>query len=297
VRTSISAEPRTLLATAFALAAFAANSILCRLALAPNSAGADRIDPATFTSIRLVSGAIVLALIVALHARRKANEAGDWVSGAMLFLYAVAFSFAYLGLTAGTGALILFGSVQATMLGVTIVGKQRPSPRQWIGLALAVGGLVYLLAPGLSAPPLDRALLMTVAGVAWGVYSLRGRTVSEPVLATAGNFLRAAPFALIVSVAFFASTKVTAHGALLALTSGAITSGLGYVIWYTALPALGATRAAIVQLLVPVLAAVGGVVLLSETLTERLVIAAAVTLSGVAFAMFRPARQPEPAKT
>lgn len=270
---------RVALLTLLAVTAFAANSILCRVALADNS-----IDPATFTGIRLASGALTLALIVWAQ-RGKPMEKGDWTSGFLLFAYAIAFSLAYIGLTAGTGALLLFGSVQATMLIVSLTDGHRPKPIEWLGLALALGGLVYLVSPGLASPPLIRALLMIAAGIAWGFYSLRGRGVSQPVLATAGNFVRAAPMA-IIPIAFYANQlHLTQSGVLWAVLSGAVTSGLGYVIWYAALPHLGGVRAAIVQLTVPIIAAVGGILLLGELLTPRLLIAGLVTLGGVALAM------------
>jgi drug/metabolite transporter (DMT)-like permease len=276
---------KLLLLTVLALTAFAANSILCRLALASHE-----IDPASFTLIRLSSGALVLALIVAVRDRSGPLKHGNWLSALMLFAYAIAFSFAYLGLTAGTGALILFGSVQATMLIVAIATKQNPTPLQWVGLAIALAGLVYLVSPGLAAPPLERALLMSIAGIAWGFYTLLGRGVADPVGATAGNFVRAAPFAFLPIVA----SRVTLGEAAVwwALLSGAVTSGLGYVIWYAALPGLGATRAAVVQLLVPIIAAAGGVLLLGEVLTTRILIAAALTISGVALAVFAKAAPP-----
>ncbi|MFI5384824.1 MAG: DMT family transporter [Fimbriimonadales bacterium] len=301
---------KTLLLTAFTLIAFAANSILCRLAL-----GTREIDPASFTTLRLVSGAAVLAVIVAVRngrisfkvARVKPQVSSgmphgsgfevpnsklqtpnwsSWLSGVMLFAYAAAFSFAYLGLKAGTGALILFGSVQATMILAAIFGGHRPRPLEWIGLAVALGGLLYLVVPGLAAPPIMSAALMAVAGVAWGVYSLRGRGVSDPTAATASNFLRAAPFAVVLSLVLIGREQGSASGFGWAALSGGVTSGLGYVLWYAALPGLGPTRAAVVQLAVPVLAAAGGVLLLGEELTMRLTVASAITLSGVAIAVF-----------
>jgi drug/metabolite transporter (DMT)-like permease len=282
--------------TALALVSFAANSILCRLALSPD---ASAIDPASFTAIRLVSGALVLVAILSLRALRTRVEGpdpqfGDWISGAMLFAYAAAFSLAYLGLKAGTGALILFGSVQATMLLAAIAQKQNPRPVEWIGLVLALAGLVYLVAPGLSAPPLDRAALMIFAGIAWGVYSLRGRSVSDPIRATAGNFVRAAPLGLLLLLASLTGAQASPRGVALAVASGALTSGIGYVLWYAVVPTLGATRAAILQLTVPILAAAGGVVLLGEVLTFRLALATLLTVSGVAVAIVaRRARQTE----
>lgn len=273
-------EPvKTVLFTALALVCFAANSILCRLALASHS-----VDPATFTAVRLLSGATVLSLIVFASGKRP-GQGGSWASGLMLFIYAIAFSLAYIKLGAGTGALLLFGSVQATMITASIVSKKHPSAGQWLGLVLAVAGLVWLVLPGLKAPPLDRALLMAVAGIAWGVYSVRGPGGNDPVASTAGNFLRAAPLAAIPILIMLSGLHASSRGLLWAVLSGAVTSGLGYVFWYTALPGLGSIRAAVVQLTVPVLAAAGGVLLLKEGLSFRLMVSAAIVLSGVALAL------------
>jgi drug/metabolite transporter (DMT)-like permease len=266
---------RTILFTALALVCFAANSILCRLALRSGS-----IDPAGFTAMRLLSGAVVLALIV-LASGKKPLKAGTWLSGGMLFLYAIAFGLAYVSLNAGTGALILFGSVQATMIIASMVAKKHPSPAQWIGLLLALGGLVYLVLPGLSSPPIDRALMMAVAGIAWGVYSLRGPGGDDAVASTAGNFLRATPLALIPLVLMLNQLHASPLGIMWAVLSGAVTSGIGYVFWYTALPGLGSIRGATVQLTVPVLTAAAGILLLHETLTPRLMISTAAILLGV----------------
>jgi drug/metabolite transporter (DMT)-like permease len=262
--------------TILALVCFAANSIFCRLAFASHS-----IDPASFTAIRVLSGAVMVSLIV-LASGKNPTKAGNWISGGLLFVYAIAFSLAYIKLGAGTGALILFGAVQVTMIVGSMFAKKSPTPLQWIGLAAALGGLIYLLMPGLSAPPLDRALLMALAGSAWGIYSIRGPGGSDPVSATAGNFLRALPLAVIPFALLFKDAHFSDHGVLLAVASGAITSGLGYVFWYTALPHLGAIRAAIVQLTVPILAAAGGILLLGETLKMRLLISGAIVLAGVA---------------
>jgi len=265
--------------TAIALVAFAGNSLLCRLALRGG-----HVDPAAFTLIRLGSGAAVLWLV--LHAgRRSTRIGGDWRAALALFIYAIAFSFAYTGLTAGTGALILFGAVQASMLLVGFLKGERPGPVQGLGLVLAVAGLVYLVLPGVEAPsPLDAALMLA-AGSAWGLYSLRGRRAGDPVAATAGNFLRAVPLAMASALLSVSRLDVDSLGWALALTSGVVTSGLGYVIWYTALKDLTATRAAVVQLSVPVIAALGGVLLLDEAFTLRLGVATCVILGGVALAI------------
>jgi drug/metabolite transporter (DMT)-like permease len=270
---------RTMALTVLAMLAFAANSLLCRLALQQSS-----IDAASFGSVRLVSGALLLWLIV--RWRHKPTTARkDWLAATMLWAYVAGFSFAYITLPAGSGALILFGAVQLTMFVAGLRAGERFTPAAWAGFALAVGGLLYLVSPGLTAPPLTGTLLMATAGIAWGVYSLRGRGAGEPVAATAGNFQRAAPLALVLSLVFASQFNVSRSGALLAIASGAITSGLGYVIWYAALPRLSALRAATVQLSVPPLAALGGVWLLSETLTPRLLLSSAAILGGIALVL------------
>jgi drug/metabolite transporter (DMT)-like permease len=275
---SISA--RTVLLTTVAMCAFAANSLLCRLALQQPS-----IDPASFASIRLVSGALALALIVRMKPGLSAPGRADWLAAAMLFAYVAFFSFAYLTLSAGTGALILFGAVQVTMFSAGLRAGETFRPMAWIGLVLAAAGLVYLVSPGLSAPPLLGAVSMAAAGVAWGVYSLRGRGITDPLAATASNFLRAAPFALVLSVLLAARVHADAAGVALAVASGALTSGIGYVVWFAALNGLSAMRAATVQLSVPPIAAFGGALLLSEAITPRLALASAVILGGIALVL------------
>jgi len=265
---------QTLALTAVAMLAFAGNSLLCRLALQHSG-----IDPASFTSVRLTSGALVLWALVRWRGQRPA---GDWGSAAALFVYAAAFSYAYLSLSAGTGALLLFGAVQATMLGWGLWHGQRLGRGQTAGLVLAMGGLVALLLPGVTAPPADGALLMTAAGVAWGVYSLRGRGAGDPTAVTAGNFVRASALAVPLALAALPWARVDVAGLLWALCSGAVTSGLGYAVWYTALKGLQPTSSASVQLSVPVLTALGGVALLSEPLTLRLVLCSAAILGGIA---------------
>lgn len=280
---------QTFLLTAVAMLAFAANSLLCRLALHQRG-----IDPASFGSIRLVSGAITLAVIVRLRSRRSAPVPADWLAASMLFAYVAFFSFAYLALSAGTGALILFGAVQLTMFSVGLRSGERFSPVAWGGLALAVAGLVYLLSPGVAAPPLFGAASMAVAGVAWGVYSLRGRGVADPLAATAGNFVRAVPFALVLSLLFAANTHADAAGVCLAVASGALTSGIGYAVWYAALRKLSAMRASTVQLSVPLIAAFGGMLFLSEAITPRLAVASAAILGGIALVLSSRAQKPGP---
>ncbi len=271
---------RTALLTAVAMIAFAANSLLCRLALQEPV-----IDPASFGSIRLVSGALTLALIVRMKSAPSQPGRADWLAAAMLFAYVAFFSFAYLTLSAGTGALILFGAVQITMFSVGLRAGEAFRPVAWAGFALAVAGLVYLVSPGLTAPPLLGAVLMATAGVAWGVYSLRGRGVGDPLAATARNFTRATVFALVLSLLLVTRAHVSAAGMALAIVSGAITSGLGYVVWYAALNRLSAMRAATVQLSVPPIAAFGGALLLAEPVTARLALASAAILGGIAIVL------------
>jgi drug/metabolite transporter (DMT)-like permease len=277
---------RTAAFTALALTAFAANSLLCRQAL-----GRSSIDAASFSTIRLGSGALALMALTWATRRGPIGLSGTWGSAAMLFLYAVPFSFAYLSLGAGTGALVLFGAVQSTMLGWALATGERPLVTQWIGLVLALGGLIYLVMPGLSAPPALGCMLMAIAGVAWGIYSLRGRSQADPLAETVGNFARAVPLAVVVTIATRAHANVGAYGLLLAVASGVLSSGLGYVAWYAALSGLTATNAAFVQLLVPVLAGAGGVALLGERITARLVLAAVLILGGVALALTRTERR------
>jgi drug/metabolite transporter (DMT)-like permease len=266
--------------TTFALIAFAANSVLCRLAL-----GKDAIDAASFTTIRLVCGALVLLIVNAAGKTGAAADRGNWTSALMLFLYAVTFSFAYISLNTATGALILFAAVQATMLIFAICKGERLGLTGSLGLFAALAGLTYLVFPGLTAPSPAGAVLMAVAGVSWGIYSLRGRGSLSPVAVTTDNFLRSTPFVLLISLIFFQNLHVTFAGAFLAALSGGLTSAIGYVIWYAALRDHSATSAALVQLLVPVLAALGGVVLLSEALTLRLLLSSAMIIGGVALAL------------
>lgn len=275
---------RLLTFTILALLAFAGNSLLCRAALQHTP-----IDAASFTTIRLASGALVLWGLVQLT-RREATGRGSWPSAFALFAYAAAFSFAYVNLPTGTGALLLFGAVQTGMIGWGLVKGERFTPVQWLGLGLALGGLVGLLLPGLSAPPLGAALLMITAGLAWAVYSLRGKGVGDPLRVTAGNFVRTVPVALGMSLLFINSAQVDTAGALYAIASGAITSGVGYAIWYTVLPHLKATTAATLQLSVPVIAVLGGIVWLGEPLTLRLVLASAAILGGIALVIRKQAK-------
>ncbi|MGA9422102.1 MAG: DMT family transporter [Rhodanobacteraceae bacterium] len=267
---------RVSILTALAMIAFAGNSLLCRAALRDT-----RIDPATFTLVRIVSGALVLWLIVRLrHASPRGN--GSWLSAAALFAYATGFSFAYVKLPAGIGALLLFGAVQGSMVGYGLWSGERLGMRQIAGLVLALGGLVGLLLPGLSAPPLPGCALMLLAGLAWGVYSIRGRGAGEPTRTTAENFLKAVPFAMVLGMVAAPWASPDVRGVGYAIASGALASGIGYAVWYGALKGLRATHAATVQLSVPIIAAAGGVVLLGEHLTLRLLFASIGILGGIA---------------
>jgi drug/metabolite transporter (DMT)-like permease len=278
----------TLAATAFALVAFASNSLLCRLAL-----GSGSIDASSFTTLRIASGA---ALLVPLAFSRRGGRAVKtrglpWISAGFLFLYAAAFSFAYVSLSAGTGALLLFGAVQATMIAWAIRSGERFGLFEGVGLVAAIAGLVVLVAPGVRAPSLAGSALMLVAGGAWGCYSLRGRNGDDPLAATSRNFLAAVPFTVALSVASLSALHVSARGVVVAVVSGAITSGLGYVVWYQALRGLTSIRAAIVQLAVPALAALGGVAFLGEPVTLRLVVSGILILGGVALATLERERE------
>ena len=299
--------PQVFTLTLLAMIAFASNSLLCRLALKQTS-----IDAASFTFIRIFSGAVALCLIMKIRTwlitdrtpspraasfshsslrRTTCFVAGNWLSALALLVYAAGFSFAYTTLSAGTGALLLFGAVQATMIFWGMHKGERLDATQIAGFLIAVTGLVVLVFPGLSAPPLIGSILMLGAGVAWGIYSLRGKGERNPASATTGNFVRAVPFAAAVSIIFVPWAHVDFTGVTYAIISGAITSGLGYVIWYSALPGLTATSAASVQLSVPVLAATGGILLLSELVTLRYVLASISVLGGIALVVVTPHSQ------
>ena len=273
---------RIFLLTAAAMIAFAANSLLCRLALRQFS-----IDAASFSVIRVVSGALALSLILKLRAK-PSLDAGSWISALALFAYVAGFSFAYYTLPAAVGALLLFAAVQSTMIIWGVRKGERLHLQQWIGSVLAFGGLVLLMLPGLATPPLAGSVLMLAAGIAWGIYSLRGKANRDPIAATAGNFIRAVPMAALLSLACFHSVRANAIGVAYAIISGAITSGFGYVLWYGALTGLTATGAATVQLSAPVLAAIGGILFLNEALTIRFVVASLAVLGGIALVVIRP---------
>jgi drug/metabolite transporter (DMT)-like permease len=262
-------------ATVFALLAFAANSILCRMALRVAT-----IDPLTFTSIRIVSGAITLALVLLVRSRRI-RMGGSWISALELIGYAATFSVAYTALTAGTGALLLFGAVQVVMIAAGYRAGERINRAVAAGWLAAVGGIIALTLPSVSSPPLWATFLMLLAGIAWGLYSLRGRRSSEPIAETAGNFVRAVPIALILNALMFTKAFCTSRGVLLAALSGALASGLGYAAWYTALPRMRSMTAANLQLCVPVIAALFGAFMFKEAITTRLMVASIFVLGGV----------------
>lgn len=268
----------------FTLIAFSANSLLCRVAL-----GGHLIDPVSFTTLRLVSGTVGLIIFLRIIGtpKKKLKIKGSWGSGFALFIYAIAFSLAYVSLSAGMGSLILFGSVQVTMIGMALRSGENLEPTQWIGLVIAICGLVYIVMPGISSPDPFGALLMSVSGVAWGVYSIRGKGVSEPVAMTAKNFTCSAPMTIIASAIGYPVAHLKPFGIILALISGIIASGLGYVIWYNALRGLTISKASVIQLIVPVLTAFGGVAFLSEKISIRLITASIMILGGVALVVLK----------
>ncbi len=272
---------RVVLLTTFALCAFAANSVLNRLAL-----GSQLIDPTTYITIRLVSGALVLWLLNSVSKQKISLPLlVSWWSAFYLFLYGIAFSYAYQSLSSGMGAFVLFGTVQTTMLSATVLKGERPHWSEWFGLSIALAGLVYLLFPGLSAPNPLGALLMVTAGVAWALYTLKGKSAKDPLETTAANFVMAVPMVLVASIFNFSTSYFNSQGVLYAVISGSLSSGVGYAVWYAALRGLTNTRAALLQLSVPIIAALGGVVFLSETITSRLVWAGLLIVSGVGFAL------------
>ena len=268
--------------TILALIAFAGNSVLCRLALADGS-----IDAASFSTVRLVSGAIALLLILqAANRGKRPASYGSWISATMLFLYAVCFSFAYISLDTGIGALILFGMVQATMIAGALWAGDRPGVAEWLGWLLAVSGFVYLVSPGMTAPSPLGSVLMAIAGIGWGIYSLRGRSEPFALAGTTYNFLRSVPLVIVVSALSLNEMHLSTNGVVLAILSGAVTSGVGYAIWYTALRSISSMQAAMVQLSVPVLAAAGGVLFLAESVSMRLIVSSLLILGGIFLAIF-----------
>lgn len=269
--------------TSLALVAFAANSFLCRWAL-----GDALIDATSFTTVRIVSGAVALLLICLLRPRPAAeaadagnNHTSTWLTGGLLFSYAICFSLAYVSLNTGLGALLLFGAVQVTMMTAALRSGERLTAASWVGFGLAVAGVVYLLRPGATAPPLLGAILMMGSGVSWGLYSLAGKSAGDPVIRTAVNFRVAVIPALIASGLAYSSLQWQTRGAVYAAISGAVTSGGGYVLWYSVLPQLSRTQASILQLLVPVIAAAAGIAFLGETLSQRLIVSTLMIATGV----------------
>lgn len=268
---------KTLIFTILALIAFAANSVLARLALGDNT-----IDASSFTVVRLLSGAFVLlAMLKISNDKKSVSSKGSWFASIMLFLYAITFSFAYVTLDTGTGALILFGSVQMTMIILSLIAGNRLHITEWFGVLIAFAGFVYLILPGISTPSITGFMLMTLAGVAWGVYTLKGQYSENPLIDTTYNFLRIIPVVIVLAIITIHNAHYSSEGIVLAILSGAIASGIGYTIWYVALGGLSATKAAVVQLSVPVIAALGGVVFVAEVITLRLTISALMILGGI----------------
>jgi len=271
---------KTFLLTGTALIAFAANSVLCRLAL-----GGELIDASGFTVIRLLSGTIVLLLLLKLRNDKNRASNGSWMAAFLLFIYAAAFSFAYISLDTATGALVLFGSVQLTMILLSLISGNRLRTTEWAGLSLAFAGFLFLILPGVTTPSVKGFLLMAISGIAWGIYTLKGRNSLNPLADTTYNFSRTIPFIVILTLFTIQDMHLSTQGVILALLSGGITSGIGYAIWYVALAGLSATQAAVVQLLVPVIAALGGVILVSEPITSHLTLSGAMILGGVFLAV------------
>jgi len=281
---------KLILLTSLTMLAFAANSVLCRMALAGAS-----IDAASFTAIRLASGALMLTILILFRAEFSAKNryhvlrAGSWRSATWLCLYATGFSFAYLSVSTATGALILFGAVQLTMMTASLISGERPGIRVWAGYILAVAGMVFLLLPGASAPSLWGAVLMAVAGVAWGMYSLRGRASNNPLVQTAGNFLLTLPMAAAMLLFSLDRMHGNVDGVMLAMASGALASGLGYALWYQVVSRMSGATAATVQLSVPLLAAAGGILMMQEPVTMRLILTGMMILGGIALVTMKQA--------
>ena len=277
---------KTCFLTALAIIAFAANSVLSRLALAEEA-----IDAASFTAIRLIAGALVLFAIVSFNSflirkqtkvpKDSVNNAGSWFASLMLFVYALTFSYAYITVDTGTGALILFGSVQLTMIILSLVSGTRLHLAEWVGIVTAFMGLIYLVLPDVSSPSFNGLLLMTISGVAWGIYTLKGRDSQNPIMDTAYNFIRTIPLVLLLILLTIESRNFSNEGIILAIIAGGLTSGIGYSIWYIALKGLTSTQAAVIQLSVPIIAAIGGVVFVSEPITNRLIVSSVVVLGGI----------------
>ena len=271
---------KLVLLAALAMTAFAANSLLCRMALVETD-----IDPASFTFWRLTSGALMLILLVVMRNQKPLQE-GNMASAIALFVYAAGFSFAYVSMTTGAGALLLFGAVQVTMISWGLFKGERMSALQWGGFLLALIGLILLLLPNAAVPQLSSALMMLAAGIAWGVYSLKGKGAKFPIEATAGNFIRATPLALVLLVIFWPGGEFHAEGMAYAVASGAIASALGYALWYSILVHIAAIKAATLQLSVPVLAVFAGWVFLDETVTLRIILSSLAVIGGVAMVIW-----------
>lgn len=271
--------------TALALIAFAANSVLCRLAL-----GNEAIDAASFTVIRLLSGIIMLFIIMcatqlikqsAIPNNEKTSSKGSWFGSVLLFVYAVTFSYAYISLDTGTGALILFGTVQITMIVLSLISGTRLHSSEWTGVIIAFIGFIYLILPDITTPSVTGFVLMTISGIAWGIYTLQGRSCENPLTDTAYNFLRTIPLITILTIISLKGMNYTTEGIVLAALSGGIASGIGYAIWYIALGGLSSSQAAVLQLSVPAIAALGGVIFVSEAITLRFAISSAMVLGGI----------------
>lgn len=268
---------KVLITTLFALMAFAGNSVLCRLAL-----GEKLIDPASFTTIRLFSGVTLLIILTSITKKKETSKSnGSWLAASMLFIYAVTFSFGYVSLDTGTGALILFGAVQITMIICSVVSGNKLHISEWLGLLVAFSGFAYLVIPNLSSPSLVGFILMTISGIAWGFYTLAGRGSKNPLGDTAFNFLRTLPFILALIIFSLKDFYLSPEGVLLAVLSGAIASGVGYFVWYIALGGLSVTQAAVVQLFVPIIAALGGILFTNEQITQRLIESSILVLGGI----------------
>ena len=275
---------KTVSLVTFALLAFAGNSVLCRIALK-----GDAIDAASFTSIRLFSGIIFLIILVSLKNKNAVNfKKGNWLTAGFLFLYALAFSYSYISIDAGTGALILFGTVQVTMIIYNLFTGHKLAPLEWLGLMIAFSGLLLFLLPGASSPSLIGFALMVISGIAWAFYTLAGRASKTPLMDTTNNFLRTLPFLAVVTLLTYNNIEITNHGIVLAIISGAVTSGLGYAIWYAALTGLTVTQAAIIQLTVPIIAAFGGVLFANEAISFSLILSSALVLGGVLVVILTP---------
>ncbi len=268
---------RFYISTVLALLAFAGNSILCKMAL-----GGNAIDPTSFTSIRLLSGIVVLLIITKTTNKVGVSVSkGSWLAATLLFVYAVSFSFGYMSLDTGIGALILFGSVQITMIIANLVSGNKLHYTEWFGLCMAFSGFVYLITPGISTPSLQGFVLMTLSGIAWALYTLIGRSSCNPLTDTAYNFLRTFPFVIIMILFMSKNVSLSTNGALLAVLSGGVASGIGYTVWYSVLNKISITQSAVIQLLVPIIAALGGAVLLMEVITLHLLFSSALVLGGV----------------